>query len=335
MLPLSVLDLVPIGEGQTARESLQHSVELARTAERLGYRRVWFAEHHNMRSIACTAPDILIAHIAAHTETIRVGAGGIMLPNHAPLRVAEIFHTLHALHPGRIDLGIGRAPGTDPIASAALRPFDANKFAAQLTELIWLSRGTMPPDHPFRKITVVPDDVPLPPIWLLGSSGAGARFAAELGVGYSFASHFSATPPQAAIQAYRSNFQPSQEFPKPHVILGVAVICAESEEHADYLASSMRLRWLQMATGIEGRLPSPETASRYEYSPEERAMIADRDALLIKGTPQAVVARLKALQAALEIDEFMTMTMVHDPVERRRSYELLAEAWRQDDTAAQ
>src|ERR1043166_4200942 len=196
-----------------------------------------------MASIASSAPEILIEHIAAATTRIRVGSGGIMLPNHTPLRVAEAFHTLEALHPGRIDLGIGRAPGTDPATSRALRPFDAEQFPEQVHEMRSLSGRAFPAGHPFASIRVVPDDVKLPPIWVLASSGATAAFAGVMGFGYGFARHFSQAPPRPPIDAYRASFKPSPEFPRPHVILGVAVVCAPTDEEADYLATSTDLAW--------------------------------------------------------------------------------------------
>lgn len=321
---LSVLDLAPIGSGSTARQALRNTVELARLAERLGYHRFWLAEHHGMPSIASSSPEILIEHVASATERIRVGSGGIMLPNHAPLRIAEAFHTLEALHPGRIDLGIGRAPGTDPATSRALRPFDAERFPEQLVELISLSRRDLPPDHPFHKVRVVPDDVELPPIWLLGSSGASARFAGSLGLGYGFASHFSPTPPQPALQAYREAFQPSPWFERPHVILAVSVVCAESEERAEYLASSMDLTWVRLQRGELGRLPSPEEALAYPYNPVERAVVANHRALVITGTPDQVAARIEELVAETGADEVLVSSMIHSHEERLRSYELLA-----------
>src|SRR5690606_9968125 len=259
-LALSVLDLAPVGTGSTASQALRHTTELATLAERLGYVRYWFAEHHNMPSIASSSPEVLIAHVAAATRRIRVGAGGIMLPNHAPLRIAEAFHTLEALHPGRIDLGIGRAPGTDPVTSAALRPFDAEQFPAQLNELIALSTRAFPDNHPFRSVRVVPDDVVLPPIWSLGSSGASARLAGALGLGYGFASHFSLTSPVPAIKAYRESFRPSRWFQESHVILGVSVICAPTDEEAEYLAKSHDLTRVRLHRGELGPLPTPEEA---------------------------------------------------------------------------
>lgn len=324
----SVLDLVTVGTGYTAIEALKYTVELARLAESLGYTRFWLAEHHGMPSIASSSPEILIAHVAAATERIRVGSGGIMLPNHAPLRIAEAFHTLEALHPGRIDLGIGRAPGTDPITSAALRPFDAEQFPAQVRELIALSRGDFPEDHPFHKVTVVPVGVELPPIWLLGSSGASARFAGSLGVGYGFASHFSPVSPLPAIQAYRESFRPSDSFGKPHVILGVAVVCAETDEEAEYLSKTMDLVSVRLHRGEFGLLPSPEEALAYPYSPAERAIAQQRRSLLISGSPDRVRERLESLVEEMGADEVIISTMIHDPKARLRSYELVGEALR-------
>ena len=199
-----------------------------------------------------------------------------MLPNHALLRVAEAFHTLEALHPGRIDLGIGRAPGTDPATSQALRPFDANEFPSQLRELISLSRGDFPKDHPFHRVKVVPTDVSLPPIWLLGSSGASAHFAGSLGLGYGFASHFSPVSPLPAAQAYRQAFRPSEQFEKPHFILAVAVICAETDEEADYLAKSMDLVGVRLLKGEFGYFPTPEEAIEYPYTPAELEVVRER-----------------------------------------------------------
>lgn len=321
---ISVLDLAPIGEGSSSGEALRNTVELARLTEQLGYKRFWLAEHHGMPSIASSSPEVLIAHVAAATSTIRVGSGGIMLPNHAPLRIAEAFQTLEALHPGRIDLGIGRAPGTDPVTSSALRPFDAEQFPEQLTELISLSRREFPPDHPFHRVRVVPDDVELPPIWLLGSSGASARFAGSLGLGYSFASHFSPTPPQPALQAYREAFQPSPWFEKSHVILAVSVVCAEDDEEADYHAASMDLTWVRLQRMEFGRLPHPEEALAYPYNPLERTIVANHRALMITGSPEKVRARIDELVAQTGADEVMISSMIHSHEARMRSYELVA-----------
>ena len=324
--PLSVLDLAPISTGEAASDVLRRTTDLARVAERLGFERYWFAEHHSMPSIASSSPEVLIAHIAASTERIRVGSGGIMLPNHVPLKVAEVFHTLEALHPGRIDLGIGRAPGTDPLTLRALRSFDAQQFPAQLAELRSFSRGDFPEDHPFRPIRVMPDDVNLPPIWLLGSSGASARLAGTLGLGYGFARHFSQTSPVPAMHAYRESFEPSAQFPEPHAILAVGVICAETDAEAQYLAASMDLMWVRLRNGTPGPIPSPDESLAYPYSDIERSTAAGYRGLQIVGTPDHVCAEIERLAEESLADEVMVTTMVYDHEARLRSYRLLAEA---------
>ena len=328
MIPLSVLDLVPVREGSTASEAMRESVDLARLAERRGYVRYWFAEHHSMTSIGSSAPEVLIAHIASATSRIRVGSGGIMLPNHAPLRVAELFHTLEALHPNRIDLGIGRAPGTDPAASRALRPFDSEQFPEQLRELQALSAHAYPLGHPFASVRVIPDDVALPPIWVLASSGATAAMAGTMGLGYGFARHFSPAPPGPAIRAYREHFTPSLRFHTPHVILGVAVICAPTDKEAEYLASSTDLAWVRRHHGAFAPLSSPEEALAYQYSPAERVVVEGNRQRHVIGSPERVTSLLRQISADAGADELMVTTMVYGQEERRRSYELLADAWR-------
>ena len=280
-----------------------------------------------MRNIACSAPEILIEHVASATSTIRVGSGGIMLPNHAPLRVAENFHTLAALHPGRIDLGIGRAPGTDPATSRMLRPFDAEQFPQQLQELVAVSRREFPPGHPFATVRVVPEGVPLPPIWVLASSGATAAFAGSMGFGYGFARHFSPAPPAPPINAYRGAFKPSEQFPAPHVILGVAVICAPTDEEADYLATSSDVVWVRRHRGDMRLFPSPEEASKYAFRPEDAPLIeANRQRQFI-GSPARIVSLLHQIAVDTSADELMVTTMVYGKAERQRSYELLADEW--------
>ena len=325
-MQLSVLDLAPVTAQDTAADALRRTVDLARTAERLGYTRYWFAEHHNMPSIASSAPEILIGHIAGATKRIRVGSGGVMLPNHAPLQVAERFHTLQALYPGRIDLGIGRAPGTDPVTSRALRSFGGESFPQHLAELRDLSAGTLPEDHPFYEVKVVPRGVTLPPIWLLGSSGASARFAGSLGLGYSFASHFSPSPAAPHLKAYRESFEPSAAFSAPHAILAVSVVCAETAERADHLAKSLDLFRLRLQRGQVDAYPSPEEAEAYPYTPEERAAVLGNRRLLIVGDPATVRAELEKQIEASRADELMISSAIYDPAERLRSYELVAEA---------
>lgn len=327
MIPLSVLDLVPVRSGSSASDAIREAVDLARTAERLDYVRLWFAEHHSMGSIASSAPEILIEHIASATSRIHVGSGGIMLPNHTALRVAEVFHTLEALHPGRIDLGIGRAPGTDPATSRALRPFDAEQFPDQVKELLALSTRSFPPEHPFASIHVIPDDVALPPIWVLASSGATAAFAGSMGLGYGFARHFSPNPPAPAIRAYREAFQPSAQFPKPHVILGVSVICAPTDDEADYLATSTDLGWVRLHRKEFAPVPSPEEASRYSYNHQERAIVEANRLRHFIGSPLRVASMIRHAVADTQADEIMVTTMIYGREERLRSYELLAAAW--------
>jgi luciferase family oxidoreductase group 1 len=302
-------------------------VELARLADRLGYTRYWFAEHHGMASIASSAPEILIEHIASATERIRVGSGGIMLPNHAPLRVAEAFHTLEALHPGRIDLGIGRAPGTDPATSRALRPFDAEQFPQQLQELQALSAQAYPPGHPFATVRVIPGDVALPPIWILASSGATAAFAGVNGFGYGFARHFSTTAPGPPIRAYREAFRPSPQFRTPHAVLGVSAICAPTEEEADFLATSTDLVWVRRHRGELLPIPSPEEASGYRYTPAERAVIETNRARHFVGTPAKVAGIIRSLVAETEADEVMVTCLIYARAERQWTYTALAAEW--------
>jgi luciferase family oxidoreductase group 1 len=323
-LPLSVLDLAPVVSGGTAADAFRNMVELARLTERLGFARYWLAEHHGMPSIASSAPEILIEHVASATERIRVGSGGIMLPNHAPLRIAEAFHTLETLHPGRIDLGVGRAPGTDPVTSSALRPFDAEQFPQQLAELTALSRGEFPEGHPFHRVRVVPGGVALPPVWLLGSSGASARLAGQLGMGYAFASHFSPAPAAPPLQAYRDAFHPSEAFPRPHAIVAASVVCAETAEEAERLATSMQLAWVRLQRGHFRPIPSPEEAAAYDYTPQDRAVIANYRRLQVVGTPARVRERIESLVAETSADEVMVTTVVYDHAARLRSYELLA-----------
>jgi luciferase family oxidoreductase group 1 len=326
-LPLSVLDLVPIGTGSSAVQSLSDSLELARLAESTGYTRYWFAEHHGMPSIASSSPEILIAHTAAATQRMRIGSGGVMLQNHVPLKLAEQFHTLEALHPGRIDFGIGRAPGTDPATSRALRPFSPSQFAEQLSELTGLSSGALPDDHPFARVRVIPSGVQLPPIWLLGSSGASAQFAGSRGMGYAFASHFSAAPAAPAATAYREAFESSRQFPAPHMILAVAAICAETEEEADYLATTGDLVWVRLQRGEFAELPSPDEARAYPYTDHEQRVARSYRALQFIGTPETLRQRIAAAAGDVQANEVMISTMIHDPAARRRSYQLLASAF--------
>src|SRR4051812_19879778 len=286
-MPLSVLDLSPVPTGTRPSEALHETLELARTAEAAGYDRYWLAEHHNIRSVVSTSPEIMIAAVAAATSSIRVGSGGIMLPNHSPLKVAETFRVLAGLHPGRIDLGIGRAPGTDQRTALALRrsreALAADDFPDQYAELRAYAEG-FPAGHPFAPISAQPDDVPLPPVWILGSSAYGGQAAAALGTGFAYAGHFGNLDPAGVIGAYRELFQPSPERAQPHAILALAAIVAETEERAQELKLANDLSILRLRSGRPGPMPTPEEAAAYPWSPGERAAIEDWTGLVSVGT---------------------------------------------------
>jgi luciferase family oxidoreductase group 1 len=328
---LSVLDVSPVSSDSDGAQALRHTLELARLADRLGYERYWLAEHHNLPSIASSAPEIMIGHVASKTSRIRVGAGGIMLPNHAPLKVAETFRVLEALHPGRIDLGIGRAPGTDPVTATALRRspdgLEAEDFPQRFGELLAFSGDGFPEEHPFRSVIAMPSDVRLPPIWLLGSSGYSARAAGEMGLGYAFAAHFSPADPAPAMHAYRASFESSEDFGRPSAILAVAVGCGETDEQAKRLASSMELAWVRMRSGNPGPLPSPEEAIAYPYTPAERRLADAYRSMQVVGHPHTVRARIEEVAEHTAADEVMITTNVYDHPERLRSYERLAEVF--------
>jgi luciferase family oxidoreductase group 1 len=328
-LPLSVLDLSPIVAGSNATQALQNTVELAQLAERLGYTRYWLAEHHNSPGIASAAPEILIGHLARATNRIRIGSGGVMLPNHVPLKVVETFRLLEALYPGRIDLGIGRAPGTDTLTALALRRSEAalraDDFPQQLAELLAFAGGGFPDEHPFRSIVAVPADTPLPPVWLLGSSGFSAQLAAQLGLGFAFARHINPSWVIPGMRSYRTAFQPSAALPQPHAILTLSVVCAEREEEVEVMARSLDLSWLRLRSGQPGYFPSPAEASAYPYTAEELAQVPVNRARHILGTPPAVRSQILDLVAQTSADEVMVLTMTYDQRARLRSYELLAE----------
>ncbi|MDQ2648249.1 MAG: LLM class flavin-dependent oxidoreductase [Actinomycetota bacterium] len=327
-IPLSVLDLAPVGEGQTTGEALRASLDLVQAAERLGYHRYWVAEHHNMPGIASSAPAVLIAHLASVTSTIRLGSGGVMLPNHAPLVIAEQFGMLEALHPGRIDLGIGRAPGTDPRTASALRRglgLQEPDLPNLLGELLAFFNGTFPDDHPYRGITAVPALGHMPAIWLLGSSDYSARLAGLLGLPFSFAHHFSAGNTEPALQIYRDSFRPSVVLDEPYVLLGAAVLCADDVEHARYLAKPADLGFLRLRQGRPGKYPTPEEAAAFNPTPAEREAIRAWSSSRIVGDPDLVAEELDELIERTAADEVMITTMVHGHDDRLRSYELIAE----------
>ncbi len=336
---LSVLDLAPVAVNLSAAQALQNTILLASAADRLGYTRYWLAEHHNIPSIAISAPEILLGIIAYKTERIRVGAGGIMLPNHAPLRVAEIFSTLAALYPGRIDLGIGRAPGTDPSTALALRQsrerLNFNDFPDRLRELMAFGRGTLegsdfPAEHKFHSVRTIPTGVAFPPIWLLGSSRAfSADLAASYGLGFAFAYHINPTLDDAvaAMESYRSSFVPSADRPEARTILAVNIICSDSADRAEALATVLDLAFVRRQQGQLLPLPTVDEATTYAFSAVEQAQAQQSRARMIIGEPQSVRNRILQLVEATAADEVAVVTTVADFDERLRSYELLAESF--------
>lgn len=332
-LPLSILDLSPVDAGSNSTQALRNTIELARLGDRLGYKRYWLAEHHNSNMTASPAPEIMIGHVAQATEHIRVGSGGIMLPNHTALKVAEMFHVLEALHPGRIDLGIGRAPGTDHRTALALRgsreALGAEDFPQQLSDLLSFSgEGEgFPIGHPFRTVRAVPSDVQLPPIWLLGSSDFGAQAAAAMGVGFAFAHHINPGFALPAIQMYRAQFTPSEHLSSPKVILTTTVICAETDEKAEELASSMRLAFLRLRAGHPGPLPSPEEALAHNYTLAEQMATQESRGRQTVGRPEVVREKLLKLVEQTGADELMISAIVYGHENRAHIYELLADAF--------
>jgi luciferase family oxidoreductase group 1 len=324
-VPLSVLDLAPVAAGSTPGQALSHTTQLARRVEELGYHRFWVAEHHNMPSIASSAPAVLIAHLAAATSTIRVGSGGVMLPNHAPLVVAEQFGTLEALHPGRIDLGIGRAPGTDQLTALALRRtvegLSAEAFPVELTDLIGLFTGG-PED---ARITATPGRGDMPAIWLLGSSGYSAQLAGLLGLPFSFAHHFSSQNTVPALSLYRQNFRPSRWLDKPYAMIAVQAICADTDERAQWLSGPAALSFLRLRQGMPQPMATPEEAAAYPFTPGEQAQAAERFSDQAVGSPDTVRSQLGSLLQRSEADELMLTTMVYDIGDRIRSFELITE----------
>jgi len=327
MIPLSVLDLSPVPEGSDDSVSLSNTLDLARHAERLGYRRYWLAEHHNMPGIASAATAVVIAHVAAGTSTIRVGAGGIMLPNHSPLMVAEAFGTLEALHPGRIDLGLGRAPGTDGRTAYALRRnmnADIDSFPNDVVELL----SYFEPEQPGQPVRAVPGAGLKVPVWILGSSLYGAQLAAMLGLPYAFASHFAPAEMERALDVYRSRFEPSQYLDKPYAMLGVNVVAAETDEEARLLFTSLQQAFVNLRTGRPGKLPPPVAGYGETLEPMARAMLAQTLSTAIVGSPETVKRGLDAFVARTGADELMVAAQIFDHGARVRSYEILAEVAR-------
>ena len=324
MVPLSVLDLSPIKQGSDAASALHESAELARHCERLGYRRYWLAEHHNMPGIASAATAVAIGHVAAQTSTIRVGAGGIMLPNHAPLVIAEQFGTLAALFPGRIDLGIGRAPGTDPRTALALRRTlegNLDNFPQDVQELLAYLR----PALPGQAVRAIPGEGSNVPVWILGSSHYGAQLAAALGLPYAFASHFAPDDLDFAVQLYRRDFKPSAYLDAPYVMLGLNIFAADTNEEAALLFTSLQQAFVNLRTGRPGQLPPPMAEFEATLEPRIADMLERVLRCAIVGDRAKIAEGLSNFIAAHRPDEIMVTAQIFDPVARRKSYDILSE----------
>ena len=324
MIPLSVLDLSPITEGSDASQALRNSLDLARHVEALGYKRYWMAEHHNLPGIASAATAVALAHVAAGTTTIRIGAGGIMLPNHAPLLIAEQFGTLAALHPGRVDLGLGRAPGSDQVTARAVRRAllgGEENFPREVVELM----SYFQPATPGQAVQAVPGAGLEVPIWILGSSTFGAQLAAYLGLPFGFASHFAPAMLTQAIAIYRESFRPSRQLTAPYVMLGVTVVAAESDEESRFLFSSLQQSTLNNRTGRPGRVPPPAADFEVRLDPYARAILADAFACAIVGGPSTVRREMEGFIRRTGADELMVTANIFDHEKRKRSFEIVSE----------
>ncbi len=326
----SVLDQSPVSQGCTEDAAIRESLALALLCDRLGFHRYWLSEHHNSVALAGTAPEILVAAIAATTRRIRVGSAGVMLPHYSALKVAEQFRVLEAIAPGRIDLGVGRAPGSDQLTAMALNPHSNahEEFPRQVHELqTWITGAALPDEHPFRRVAAHPRGPTSPQLWILGSSDYGARLAAHFGLPYAFAYFFSdGRGVEQALGLYRRNYQPSARHPEPAATICVWALAADTETEARRLASSRELWRIGFEKGQRAPLASPEQAAAYPYTEAERAILRDlRDSALV-GTAVQVAGMLRALGARLQLDEIVINTWTFDPVARARSYELLAQA---------
>jgi luciferase family oxidoreductase group 1 len=324
MVPFSVLDLAPVVQGGTVADALHRSRALAVHAERLGYRRFWLAEHHNMIGIASAATAVVIAHVAAGTSTIRVGSGGVMLPNHAPLVIAEQFGTLAALFPGRIDVGLGRAPGTDQLTARALRrgtAATADTYPEDVAELIAYFRAAAPG----QAVQAVPGAGTRVPVWLLGSSLFSAQLAAWMGLPYAFASHFAPDHLDEALAIYRQEFRPSQEQPKPYAMACIGVFAADTDDEARRLFTSQQQSFINLRRGAPGLLPPPLDESDVEGSAPEKAMVSHALREAVVGSPETVRTGLAAFLERTRVDELMVTASIYDHAARLRSFELVAE----------
>ena len=327
---LSILDQSPIPSDCTASQALQATLELAQAADQLGYHRYWLAEHHGLLGLADPCPEILLTRVASVTNKIRVGTGGIMLPYYSPLKIAEQFRMLCALFPGRIDLGVGRAPGSDRLTAQAMsngQYNNAEQFPQQIVEVMGYLDSCLPADHPFAQVHVQPKGDDTPELWVLGSSDYGGALAAHLGLRFTFAHFINAHGGDQVTRAYRENFKPSPREPRPYSMVAVFVVCAETDSEAQAVASSIDLRRLQMDYGLNTPIPTRQEALSREYSEQERQRIQWHRARSVVGTPDVVIPRLQEIQVQFAADELMVITVTGDYASRLRSYQLLAETW--------
>lgn len=331
-LKLSVVDQAPVRKGDTGGEALREAIALAQAVEELGYQRYWVAEHHNLPSLAATSPEILIGQIAAATERIRVGSGGVMLLHYSALKVAENFHMLESLFPGRIDLGLGRAPGGDPRTAGALAypagARDARHYPELVDDLVGYLAGDLPADHPFHGIQPGPTEASMPEIWLLGSAVGSAELAADRGLPFSYAHFFGASVEQgpAIVDRYRKNFRPSALCPEPRVNIAVSVLCAETQDEVDYHSISLKVSRLNMVRGVRSGILPPEEAMQHSFTPEETAFLEQQSFNAIQGPPDVVARGLHELAERFDTPDIGVVTICYDFAARVRSYKLVANA---------
>ncbi|TKD68277.1 LLM class flavin-dependent oxidoreductase [Pseudalkalibacillus hwajinpoensis] len=327
MITLSILDQVPIPKGSNSYTALEQTRELALLAEQLGYHRYWFAEHHSTKGLASTAPEIMMAHIAASTSRIKVGSGGVLLPQYSPFKVAENFRQLEALHPNRIDLGVGRSPGGTAKTRLALTDGinkSLNEFPRQLTELSHYLTDSIPSGHDFTGIKAAPHTETPPALWLLGMGENSAEQAADLGIGYVFGHFIKPTRGKNTLNTYYERFQYTYYHPKPQAIIAIFVICGETDEHAEELARSQDLWLLRVEKGLDSRVPSVEEAKNHSYTKTELERIQNNRRRMVIGSPQTVKQQLHELSNRYQTEEFMVLTNIHSFEERKKSYERLA-----------
>jgi luciferase family oxidoreductase group 1 len=335
MLRLGVLDQSPVRSGGNAADAVHETLDLAETCDRLGYHRYWLAEHHSTPGLAGSSPEVLIGQVAARTSRIRVGSGGVMLQHYSPLKVAESFRVLETLFPGRVDLGIGRAPGSDQLTARALRD-DAGPeyFPQQVADLVGFLHGALPDGHPYAPVIAMPTGPTAPEVWLLGSSDQSAALAAHFGTGFSFAHFINEEGGAEVTRAYRRQFRPSACMDAPRSSAAVFVVCADTEAEARRLAKSRELFIVRLYTGRPGRYPSFEEADSYPYSERELAILRHAQRRTVAGAPEQVRERLEALAAQYEADELIIVSITHDPKARRRSYELIAKVFGLEEAGA-